>query len=67
MRQVMLGQQQELMRLITEFEATQAESEIELARLARGDPEGRLTGLQVGQVHHHHEHNLFRHRDGNIV
>jgi len=46
-RQVVLAQQQELARLVAEFEATQARSEAALAALARGDPAGRLAEAQV--------------------
>ena len=45
--QAMLQQQQELAQLVADFEATQAQSEAALARLARGDPGGHLAQLQV--------------------
>lgn len=45
--QAMLQQQQELAQLVADFEATQAQSEAALARLARGDPGGHLARLQV--------------------
>ncbi|KAK9844165.1 hypothetical protein WJX81_006672 [Elliptochloris bilobata] len=45
--QAMLRQQQELAQLVADFEATQAQSEAALARLARADPHGRLAGLQA--------------------
>lgn len=43
----MLRQQQELAQLVADFEATRAQSEAALARLARGDPGGHLARLQV--------------------
>jgi hypothetical protein len=45
--QVVLAQQQELARLVADFEATQARSEAALAALSRGDPAGRLAEAQV--------------------